>query len=305
MSNTDAAAGRIEKRRNARAATTPIADHWRELPEYRSAIRILERRGQLVSLDAAHGMTMRVSETLLAVRKELQIDGAKLLPAAYTFLAPARDLLQRRALSLEELRRLRLKPAVWQRWANSENTGKQTKEPIHLERQLRFIEHVGIDAAFDLLEIIENAVPAGAPRQRGPAFTAEQNVELLRKLASGVSLRKMAEQLAHQYPPLPGQNAPAYPPTHGAIRDRRDDIWKAVAEELDALMPRKAAPKRVYPKNPKRGQQFWTKQGVDDADLHDGETSKPDRPCGAELFASLRRVKQNTHTALQKIWSYS
>jgi hypothetical protein len=97
---------------------------------------------------------------------------------------------------------------------------------------LRFIEDVGLDAAFDLIEIIEGAVPAGGPRKRGPAFTAEQNVELLRRLASGRSLRKLADELAYQYPPLPGQNAPAYPPTHGAVRDRRDDLWRAIAAEL-------------------------------------------------------------------------
>ena len=186
-----------------------------------------------------------------------------------------------------------MRSAARQQWSRSAKTSERG-QPARLERQLRFIEHVGLDAAFALIDLIETVVPYGGPRRFGIAFTPEQNIEFLRKLASGTSLRDMAASLG-------SGNTPA--PTHGAVRDRRDDLWKHIAAELDPLMPRKAPPKRAYPRNPKRGQQFWTKQGVDDADLFDCESNKPAKPCGQESFAALRRIKANSHTAFIKTWN--
>jgi hypothetical protein len=267
---------------------------WRDLPQYRACVRLLERRGQPLTFEVTHHLAMKMSDVLRQARRELQVEqSALLLRAAYEFLGPARSLLKERALKIEELRRLRMRPAIWQAWSEStKSSDDKSSKPARLERQLKFIEDVGIQEAFDLLELIELSVPAGGPRQRGPAFTVEQNVELLRKLASGKSLRKLANELSYQYPPLPGQNAPAYPPTHGAVRDRRDDIWRHIAAELDGLMPRKASPKRQYAKNPRHGSQFWAKQSVDSADIEAG---------GGEN-ATLENVKKMVHEFYIRNW---
>ena len=224
-----------------------LAADWRGLPEYAAVIRLRERRGKPLTLNAVHALAMQISKTLLAVRRELQVEvPALLVRAAFEYLHPARDFIRKRALSLEELNRLRMKSAVWQKWAKS--SGTYEASPAHLEDQLHFIKYVGLDAAFDLVELIELSVPAGGPRKCGEAFTAEQNVDLIRRIADGASLRGLANQLGVK--------------NFTVIRDRRDALWQAVADELAELMPRKKAPKRDYGPNPRRGAKFWARQPI-------------------------------------------
>ena len=292
---TDAALTRIEKRRVSAPAAVPMADRWKAQPQYSPVVKLFEKRTQPVTLQGVHATSETVTRTLMAVRKELQVDDpAKLLRHAYEFLSPARSFVKDRAISMEELSRLRMKSAAWQKWSATAKTSDDRKsEPVRLERQLRFIEHVGIENAFDLIDLIETIVPAGGPRRFGIAYTPEANVEFLRKLASGTSLRDMAASLG-------GGNSPA--PTHGAVRDRRDDLWKHIAAQLDGLMPRKAPPKREYKKNPNRTQQFWRQQSVDDADLMN--VSNPDwRPrAGDILNADLQNMQANTHEFFIRNW---